>query len=155
MTSAQLLEKAINGSRFVASHYDNDIDIAGPKQLSITTLAKPAYMTITVCAKAVGVVVLNTGLVIGTGGSPAAGDLVTVRARELAATAGNLTTIRSDYVLGNTGQSAGTVVETKFLLVDKPCVFKYRLKAATIYDLVFTSIADDNEATFTFEFDEE
>jgi len=151
----QLLEKQINGSKYVASHYDADIDIATPKLLSVTTGANPAYMKITVRLATAALVVLNTGLVIGTGGSAAAGDAVTVRARELAATADNLTAIKSDYVLGSSGQSAGTAVETQYAQANQSCVFKYRLKASTAYGLVITSIADNNFGTISFEFDED
>jgi hypothetical protein len=152
--TTELLEKIVNGSKYIASHYDTDIDISGPKQISITTGASPAYMTITTRLSGAAVGVLNTGLVIGTGGSAAAGDAVTVKARELAATADNLTAIKSDYVLGSSGQSAGTAVETRYLLAGEANTFKYRLKASTAYGLVITSVADNNAGTITFEFDE-
>lgn len=150
----ELIENEIAGSEYIASVYDNNIGIAGPKQFSITTGAKKATLKITVKAPAAATLALNTALVIGTGGSAADGAAVTFAKRDQADTSTPLTALKQDYVLGSSGQSAGTAVQTDYVLPNVPTVMKYKLKAATIYGLVFTTIADNNIGQFIFELDE-
>jgi hypothetical protein len=64
------------------------------------------------------------------------------------------TTFKKDYVLGSSGQSAGTTVLTEYSLPGIETVIKVKLAANTKYGLINTSVADNNGATYVFEFDE-
>jgi hypothetical protein len=151
----ELLEKEIYGSTYFVGDYDDDVDIASPKQYSITSGAKSVYLTIKVKYNALATIVLNTGLVIGTGGGAAAGTAITFSKRDQANTGTPLTVLRKDYVLGSSGQSAGTAIVTEMQLPIIETVIKVKLKAATIYGLVITSVADNNFGTVVFEIDED
>jgi len=151
----ELLEQMTNGSEFFIGDYDDDVDIAGPKQYSITTGAKSAYLKIKVKYNALATIVLNTGLVIGTGGGAAAGTAITFSKRDQSYTGAPLTVLRKDYVLGSSGQSAGTAVVTEMQLPIIETIIKVKLKPSTIYGLVITSVADNNFGTVVFELDED
>lgn len=150
----ELIEKEIAGSQYVAVVYDDDVDIAGPDTFSINTGTKKAALKITIKAATAGVAVLSTGLVIGTGGGAAAGTAVAFAKRDQADTSTPLSALKKDYVLGSSGQSAGTAIQSDYVQPGIPTVLKFKLKAATAYGLVFTSIADNNQLHVTFELDE-
>lgn len=150
----QLLERVRSGSKYLVSDYDADIDIAGPKQYLVTTGAKKVDMEIRVKGPAAATVALNTGVVLGTGGSVAAGTAITAAKRDQSDTSTPLTVIKGDYVLGDTDEDAGTAIVTEYHMADIETIIKFRLAASTIYGLIFTSIADNNSASFHFEFDE-
>jgi hypothetical protein len=154
--NTELLERALNGAKFFATNIETSLAIATPKTFSITTGAEPVRLHIHVKAKAaLTSVVLNSGLVIGTGGSASPGTEVTIVNRELAASAVALTAIKEDYVLGSSGQSAGTVKWSEYHQLNYPTDIKLKLKANTIYGLVLTTVADSNLVTTTFEFNED
>jgi hypothetical protein len=150
----QLAELNTFGSQYIATDVDTDIDIAGPKQYSITTPAKRVQMTIRVNALAAATVALNTGVAIGTGGSAAAGTAVASKARDQAFTTAAGTVIKADYVLGSSGQSAGTAIWTEYQVPNLASEIKFTLKPSTVYGLIITSIADNNIASVQFEFSE-
>lgn len=152
----ELTERAVNGSRYLAYDYTDspDFDIAGPKQIMITTVAKKCLMTIKVKTLAAAVIKLNKTVVLGTGGSVSAGTTVTPYGRDMADTSTPITTFKKDYVLGSSGQSAGTTVLTEYSLAGIETVIRVKLAANTNYGLISTTIADNNGATYVLEFDE-
>lgn len=153
----ELFEKSYYGSEFIAYDYtaSPDFDIAGPKQIMITTAAsQKCQMTIKVKTLTAAVIVLNKAVVLGTGGSVSAGTTVTPYGRDMANTSTASTTIKKDYVLGNTGQSAGTTVLTEYALPGIETVIKVKLAANVKYGLICTTVADNNGATYVLEFDE-
>ena len=153
--ATEILEKIKSRSQYLIGNYDSDVDIAAPKLYSITTGAKKAEVNIKIRYNTSAVIVLNTGLVIGTGGSAAAGTALTLTKRDLADTTTPVTVIRSDYILGSSGQSAGTQIHTEFLPAESESVLSFKLAASTIYCLVITSIADNNYGSVVFEIDED
>jgi len=150
----EILEKMKNGSQFFIGDYDDDVAIIAPKQYSITSGAKSADLTIKVKYNALATIVLNTGLVIGTGGSASAGTAITFSKRDQAYTGAPLTVLRKDYILGSSGQSAGTAICTEMQLPIIETIIKVKLKPSTIYGLVITSVANNNFGTVVFELDE-
>jgi len=150
----EILEMGFNGTEYLASDYDDDIDIAAPKQYLITTGAKKCHIQIRVKAKATATVALNKNVVLGAGGSVSPGSAVTVIKRDQSYTTSSITAIAKDYLLGNTDQSAGTAIITEYQLADEETILKFVLAPSTKYGLIFTSIADDNIASFHFEFEE-
>jgi hypothetical protein len=152
--TTEILEKMLNGTQYLATVYDSDIDIAGPKQFSITTGTKKAILKIRIQGPAAATVSFNTGLVLGTGGSVSAGTAVTFVKRDQADTSTPLTVLKQDYVLGDTDQTAGTAIAATYHMPDIETVISFKLAASTVYGLVFTSIADNNSAAFIFELDE-
>lgn len=142
------------GSPYLVSDYDDDIDIAGPKQYLITVGAKKCSMVIRVKGPAAATVALNTAVVLGTGGSVSAGTALTKVKRDQADSTTPVVVIAKDYILGSSGQSAGTAIVTEYHIANVPTEIKFKLKASTIYGLIFTSIADNNSASFHFEFEE-
>jgi len=151
----EILEKYKSGSEFLLCDYDTDVDIAVPKQYSITTLAKKATLTIRIKYNALATVVLNTGLVIGTGGSAYVGAALPFSKRDEANTSAPLTELKVDYLLGSSGQAAGTMIYQELQLPNMETVIKKRLKASTKYGLVITTIADNNYGSVIFELDED
>jgi hypothetical protein len=152
-----LAEKAYNGSEYIAYDYtaSPDFDIASPKQIMITTGASTkCTMTIKVKALTASVIQFNKAVVLGTGGSMSAGTTITPYGRDMADTTTPATTFKKDYVLGNTGQNAGTTILTEYSLPGIETVIKVKLAANTKYGLINTSVADNNGATYVFEFDE-
>jgi len=152
-----LAEREVYGSEYIVSDYtaSPDFDIAGPKQISITTAAsQKASLTIKVKTLTAAVITLAKAVVIGTGGSASAGTAITAYGRDLANTSTASTVFKKDYVLGSSGQSAGTTVLTEYSIAGIETVIKVKLAANTIYGLVCTSVADNNGATYVFEFDE-
>jgi hypothetical protein len=150
----EILERFLHGSEWLVSDYDSDIDIAGPKQYLITTGAKKTKLTIRVKGPAAATVALNKTVVLGTGGSVSAGTAIDSAARDQASTLTPLVVIAKDYILGSSGQSAGAAIVTEYHRANDETVIKFKLKASTIYGLIFTTIADNNSASFTFEIDE-
>jgi hypothetical protein len=148
------MDRAYRGSDYVCSYYNSDVDIASPKQYLITTGAKKCMMTIRVRMLSNAKIELNTDVVLGTGGSVSPGTGLTVPARDRANTTTALTTIARDYILGSSGQSAGTTIATEYALANGTATFRFKLTASTIYGLINTSIADNNACSTTFEFDE-
>ena len=144
----EIVERELSGFPYLATIYDAAINTASPKQISITTGAKKAVVKITVKAKTAATVALNTGLVIGTGGS--AGTPVAFAKRDLANTATPLTVVKQDYVLGSSG-SAGTAVVTDYVNPDDEIIIKFKLKESTAYGLVFTPLADGDIGHFFIE----
>jgi L,D-peptidoglycan transpeptidase YkuD (ErfK/YbiS/YcfS/YnhG family) len=145
----EIVERELSGFPYLATIYDADIDTGSPKQISITTGAKKAVVKITVKAKTAATVALNTGLVIGTGGS--AGTSVAFAKRDQSNTSTPLTVVKQDYVLGSSGQSAGTAVLTDYVNPDDEIIIKFKLKESTAYGLVFTPLADDDIGHFYIE----
>lgn len=145
----EIVERELSGFPYLATIYDADIDTGSPKQISITTGAKKAVVKITVKAKTAATVALNTGLVIGTGGS--AGTSVAFAKRDQSNTSTPLTVVKQDYVLGTSGQSAGTAVLTDYVNPDDEIIIKFKLKESTAYGLVFTPLADDDIGHFYIE----
>ena len=92
---------------------------------------------------------------LGLGGSVAAGTEVPIVNHDLAATRTPLLAIKEDYVLGSSGQSAGTAKWSEYHQLNYPTDIKVKLKASTIYGLVYITVADNNVVSTTFEFDEE
>lgn len=153
----ELAERIYNGSEYIAYDYtaSPDFDIAGPKQISITTAAsKKCHMVIKVKCLTAATVVIKKDVVIGTGGSASAGTAITPYGRDLADSSTPSTVFKKDYILGSSGQSAGTTVLTEYALPGIECVIPLKLAANTIYGMVCTSIADNNGATWQFDFDE-
>lgn len=152
-----LAEKAILGSDYIVSDYvaSPDFDIATPKQIMITTaVGQKCQITMRVKCLTAAVILIKKTVVLGTGGSMSAGTDLTPYGRDLANTTTPATTFKKDYVLGNSGQSAGTTVLTEYALPGVECIIKLKLDANVKYGLVNTSIADNNGATYVFEFDE-
>jgi len=145
----EIVERELSGFPYLATIYDADINTGSPKQISITTGAKKAVVKITVKAKTAATVALNTGLVIGTGGS--AGTSVAFAKRDQSNTSTPLTVVKQDYVLGSSGQSAGTAVLTDYVNPDDEIIIKFKLKESTAYGLVFTPLADDDIGHFYIE----
>lgn len=145
----EIVERELSGFPYLATIYDANIDTGSPKQISITTGTKKAVVKITVKAKTAATVALNTGLVIGTGGS--AGTSVAFAKRDQANTATPLTVVKQDYVLGTSGQSAGTAVVTDYINPDDEIIIKFKLKESTAYGLVFTPLADGDIGHFYIE----
>jgi hypothetical protein len=153
----ELAERVYQGSEYIASDYtaSPDFDIAGPKQIMITTAAtRKCQMTIKVKTLTAAVITLSKAVVIGTGGSASVGTAVTAYGRDLANTSTADTTFLKDYVLGSSGQSAGTTVLTEYSLPGIETVIRVKLAANVKYGLVCTSVADNNGATYQFCFDE-
>lgn len=153
----ELFEKSYNGSEYIAYDYtaSPDFDIAGPKQIMITTAAsKKCSLTIKVKTLTASVIKLNKAVVLGTGGSVSAGTAITPYGRDMADTSTPSTVIAKDYVLGSSGQSAGTTVLTEYSLPGIETVIKVKLAANVRYGLICTSVADNNGATYVLEFDE-
>jgi hypothetical protein len=114
-------------------------------------------MVVRLKGPAAAVVTLKAGVVIGSGGGFSVGTALTVVDRDLADTRAPSTgfSIAKDYVVGTGGGAAGgttEVTEYHFPSIETRLVFK--LDAASKYGIVFTSIADNNSASFEFEFDE-
>ena len=145
----EIVERELSGYPYLATIYDAGIDTGSPKQISITTGAKKAVVKITVKAKTAATVALNTGLVIGTGGS--AGADVAFAKRDQANTATPLTVVKQDYVLGSSGQTDGTAVVTDYVNPDDEIIIKFKLKESTAYGLVFTPLADGDIGHFYIE----
>ena len=145
----EIVERELSGFPYLATIYDANIDTGSPKQISITTGEKKAVVKITVKAKTAATVALNTGLVIGTGGS--AGTAVAFAKRDQANTATPLTVVKQDYVLGSSGQSAGTAVVTDYVNPDDEIIIKFKLKESTAYGLVFTPIENGDIGHFYIE----
>lgn len=145
----EIVERELSGFPYLATIYDADINTGSPKQISITTGEKKAVVKITVKAKTAATVALNTGLVIGTGGSE--GTSVAFAKRDLANTATPLTVVKQDYVLGSSGQTAGTAVVTDYVNPDDEIIIKFKLKESTAYGLVFTPLADGDIGHFYIE----
>ena len=146
----EIVERELSGFPYLATIYDAAINTSSPKQISITTGAKKAVVKITVKAKTAATVALNTGLVIGTGGSANAGTAVAFAKRDQANTATPLTVVKQDYVLGSSG-SAGTAVITDYVNPDDEIIIKFKLKESTSYGLVFTPLADGDIGHFYIE----
>jgi hypothetical protein len=152
--TTELIEASRSGSEFVICDYDDDVDIAGPKQYSITTSTKKVSLKIRIKYAALATIAVNTGLVVGSGGSMNAGTSLTFTKRDQASSDAPVVVIKKDYVLGNSGQSAGTAIYTELQLPAYETVIQLKLKASTIYGLVITSIADNNYGNVIFEVDE-
>ena len=152
----ELIEEEYHGSDFIAYDYtaSPDFDIAGPKQIMITTGAKKCQLKIKVKTLTAAVIALNKTVVLGTGGSVSPGTTVTPYGRDMASTLTPVTTIKKDYILGSSGQSAGTTVLTEYGLAGIETVIKVKLAASTNYGLICTSVADNNGATYILEFSE-
>jgi hypothetical protein len=151
----QLLERALRGSDYLSSAYDSDIDIAGPKQFLITTGAKKCSIVIRIKGPAAALAALNKTVVIGTGGGFSVGTALTKVARDQANTLSPLVTVGEDYVVGTGGgASAGSAIVTEYHFPNIETVIKFKLAASSRYGLIFTTIADNNSASFTFEIDE-
>lgn len=153
----EMFEREAYGSEYIAYDYtaSPDFDIASPKQIMITTAAgKKCQMRIKVKTLTAAVIQLNKAVVLGTGGSMSAGSTITPYGRDMADTSTPLTTFKKDYVLGNTGQSAGTTVLTEYSLAGVETVINVKLAANVKYGIICTSVADNNGATYVFEFDE-
>lgn len=133
-----------NVKKWHHSLYDSDTDIGGPKQISITTLAKKARVCIKIKAAGSLVATLAKTLVIGTGGGASAGTAVTPCAEDQASTLTPLTVVKQDYVLGSSGQSAGTVIFSELVTPYEDTEIEFKLAESTAYGLVLTSIADNN-----------
>jgi L,D-peptidoglycan transpeptidase YkuD (ErfK/YbiS/YcfS/YnhG family) len=146
----EIVERELSGFPYLATIYDAAINTGSPKQISITTGAKKAVVKITVKAKTAATVALNTGLVIGTGGSANEGTSVAFAKRDQANTATPLTVVKQDYVLGSSG-SAGTAVITDYVNPDDEITIKFKLKESTAYGLVFTPLADGGTGHFYIE----
>lgn len=125
------------------SLYDSDTDIAGPKQISITTGAKKAHVCILIKATGSLVATLAKTLVIGTGGGASAGTAVTPYADDQASTLTPLTVVKQDYVLGSSGQSAGTVIYSELVTIYEETEIELKLAESMAYGLVLTAIADN------------
>jgi hypothetical protein len=154
----QLLDRLVNGSKFLSSLYDTDIDIAGPKQILITTGTKKCVMVVKARGPAAATIMFKKGVVIGSGGGGTVGTAVSSICRDLAATAAPSTgfAITEDYVVGSGGGAAGgTTEETIYHFPNIESEMKFKLAASAKYGVVFTSIADNNSAVFDFEYDEE
>lgn len=153
----ELVEREYHGSEYIAYDYtaSPDFDIAEPKQIMVTTAAsKKCQMTIKVKTLTAAVIQFNKAVVLGTGGSMSAGTTVTPYGRDMADSSTPATTFKKDYVLGNSGQSAGTTVLTEYSLAGIETVIKVKLAANVKYGLICTSVADNNGATYQFCFDE-
>lgn len=153
----ELLERLLSGSRFLASAYDTDIDIAVPKQFLITTGTKKCEMVIRMRGPAAAIAALKKGVVIGSGGGFSVGTPLVINQRDLAddRTPSTGFSIGEDYIVGSGGgASAGTTVTTEYHFPNVETRIALKLEAGTVYGLVFTSIADNNSAVFDFEFDE-
>jgi hypothetical protein len=153
----ELAEKAILGSNYIVSDYvaSPDFDIATPKQIMITTLAAhKCQITMRIKCLTAAVILIKKTVVLGTGGSMSAGTALTPYGRDLANTTTPNTTFAKDYVLGSSGQSAGTTVLTEYALPGIEAVIKLKLDAGVKYGLICTSVADNNGATYVFDFDE-
>ena len=152
--TTEILEAEYAGTEYLASDYSDNIDIASPKQYLITTGAKKCMMTIRVKAAATATVALNKDVVLGTGGSMSAGSALTLVKRDQSFIIAPVTVIAKDYILGSSDQSAGTAIVTEYQLASTETVVKFRLAESKKYGLIFTSIADNNIASFHFEFEE-
>jgi hypothetical protein len=152
--TTDILERLLNGSEFVLCNYDDDVDIAGPKKYSITTGAKKATLTLKVTYATAATIALNTGLVIGTGGSADAGTALTFSKRDQANSVTPAVVVKRDYVLGSSGQTDGTAIYSDLLKPMIEAEIKFKLKASTAYSIVITSIADNNYGNVIFEVDE-
>jgi len=150
----EILELNIAGSEYLASDYDTGIDIAVPKQYLITTGDKKCHLVITIKTPALAITALNKTVVIGTGGGASAGSALNLVKRDQSDTTTPITTIKSDYVLGSSGQSAGTAIYTDYTLPNVETKIKFKLAPSSNYGLIFTTIADNNSGTFLFEFEE-
>jgi len=153
----EIAEKVYNGSQFIAYDYtaSPDFDITAVKQIMITTAAsQKCHIVIKTKCLTAATIVIKKDVVLGTGGSMSAGTTITPYNRDLASTVTPLTTFKKDYILGSSGQSAGTTVLTEYALPGIECVIPLKLAANTKYGIVCTSVADNNGATWVFDFDE-
>jgi len=152
--TTELLEMSRSGSEFVICDYDDDVDISGPKQYAITTSTKKVSLRIKIKYAALATIVVNTGLAIGSGGGAFVGTALTFTKRDQASSNAPVATIKKDYVLGSSGQSAGTAIYTELNLPSRETEILLKLKASTVYGLVITTIADNNYGNVIFEVDE-
>jgi hypothetical protein len=152
--TTDILERMLSGSEFLICNYDDDIDIAVPKRYSITTGAKKAVLNLKITYTTAATITVNTGMVIGTGGSPDAGTAISFVKRDQASSLTPVTVVKRDYVLGSSGQTDGTAIYSDVLKPLIETVIKFKLKASTIYSVVITSVADNNSGNVIFEVDE-
>lgn len=150
-----------DGKMFTFSEYDSDVDIASPKQVSITVGSKPLHVTFSVSSAAPINISLKETVVIGTGGSASAGTSVTGRNRNRGSTNTLLSTVNKDYVLGSSGQSAGTEIDADYIYgatqgalkvggASRPGI-EWILKANTMYGLIITAIADNTAISWSID----
>ncbi|MBE3143215.1 MAG: hypothetical protein IMZ61_04725 [Planctomycetes bacterium] len=98
------------------SELDTDVDTAAPKQISITTQGLSGHIAFGVYASAAVAITINRDVVLGTGGSVAAGTAVVGYNKNQGFDDDILLlAVKKDYVLGATGESAGTAIDYAYV----------------------------------------
>jgi len=132
-----------SGKMFQVSEYDTDTDIIAPKQISILPVGQNQHIIFSVSASASCKVQLVEGVAIGTGGSAAAGTAMVPTNRDRASLGLSSAVVHKDYVLGSSGQAAGTEIDAIYLPGVARSAQEWILKAGTLYGLIITAIADN------------
>lgn len=167
-TSTYDYKKIHRGDIFSFNEYDTDTDIAGPKQISIQTGDKPAAVTLDIAVSAAVTVVLGEEMVIGTGGSPSAGTVVTGYNRNRSRSKKDKTigvVVKKDFVYGSSNNTAGTVLHTDYMPAATQGALKvgsvgrsstaWILRENCLYSLVITAIADNTVMSWNLDVHEE
>jgi len=153
------------GEMHTFSLYDSDTDIATPKQISIAPGAVECHVVIGISASGACKVELMEGVVIGTGGSAAAGTALVPYNRDRNSALLPITVVRENYVLGSSGQVAGTAILTEYIAGATQGALKaggqsrqnmeFILKKNVLTGLRITAIADNTALSVTMDFYEE
>jgi hypothetical protein len=153
------------GEMHTVSLFDTDTDIAGPKQISITPTTAECNLVIEIMSSGPCKVEILENVVIGSGGSAAVGTALTPINRDRNSSLTPITTFKEDYVLGSSGQSAGTVINTEYIPGATQGAQKtggsarsnmeFILKKSVITGLRITAIADNTVLSVTMDFYED
>jgi hypothetical protein len=149
------------GKMFSCAEYDSDTDISTPKQISLKAVGEPAHIVLSLSASAACKVQLMKNVVIGTGGSASAGSAVSLVNRDNGNAKAIGLEIKKDYLLGSSGQSAGTEIDTFYVPGaaqgalraggSSRGALEWILPVGVLYGLVITAINDNTVLSWSVE----
>jgi hypothetical protein len=149
------------GEMHTFSLYDSDTDIATPKQISFAPASTECNVVFGISASGACKVELMEGVVIGTGGSAAVGTALVPYNRDRNSLLLPLTVVREDYILGSSGQAAGTAILTEYISGATQGALKtggsarqnmeFILKKNVLTGLRITAIADNTVLSVTMD----